>query len=130
MRRGLFLAFFISSLLLPSQAEAAFTRGDAAVLIYEHAGSICQEYLPVFCDIEKDDVQTEAICWLYQQEITQGVGADCFAPQRTISMGEFTLFVQRYCKQLGMQVPWDGWDERTLTRAEALSYIESLFATY
>lgn len=74
---------------------APLDRGDAAVLLHRFAGSPMVTS-PAFADVAPDDIaRYEAVAWLRDVGITQGVTPTAYEPDRTLRWDEFALMLER-----------------------------------
>ena len=55
---------------------------------------------PIFSDVTNGTWYTSSVEWAYENGIINGVGNDCFAPERTITREEFAAMLYRYTEYL------------------------------
>ncbi len=88
------------------EGEAPAPRSDVALLLCRYNGSydVLRGYKEsqseIFVDVPDGQNYTPAAQWAYENGIINGVGGDCFAPDRTITREEFAAMLYRYTEYL------------------------------
>ena len=72
---------------------AAVTRGQAARMIYEAAGSPAVSGEAPFSDLSSDEIP--AVTWAAEEGYVQGVGGGRYAPDRPVTRQEFAAMLYR-----------------------------------
>jgi len=102
-------AYYVSPLGYKSfEGEAPAPRSDVAMLLSRYNGSydtlLSHMYgkskSEIFVDVPDGQNYTPAADWAYENGIINGVGNDCFAPDRTITREEFAAMLYRYTEYL------------------------------
>jgi len=90
------------------EGEAPAPRSDVAILLSRYNGSYDtllrhmygKSKSEIFVDVPDGQNYTPAAQWAYENGIINGVGDDCFAPDRTITREEFAAMLYRYTEYL------------------------------
>ncbi|MGN0334131.1 MAG: leucine-rich repeat protein [Lachnospiraceae bacterium] len=80
--------------------EMACTRGQVVTFLWRAKG--CQEQVSDqtgFTDVPKEAYYSQAVMWAVENGITDGWTEDTFAPDRTVSRGQFVTFLYRAEKE-------------------------------
>lgn len=83
-------------------AQALCSRAQTLTMLWRAAGSPAPrgEALP-FTDVPEKHYARDAICWAWEQGITNGVGGGQFAPGRSITREETATLFYRYLQTRG-----------------------------
>lgn len=80
------------------------TRAEFVDYLYRQSGSP-EAGLPTFTDVPADHEYAPAIGWAEENGITLGVGGGCFDPDGLVTVEQANLFLERYAKLYGMEMP-------------------------
>ena len=88
--------------------DRSITRAEVSAILSRYNGSYDTIYFelyksascPAFVDVPYGVWYTPAADWTYENGIINGVGNDCFAPDRTITREEFAAMLYRYTEYL------------------------------
>ena len=99
----------------------AVTRAQAVTILYRLAGAPDVAWKGSFDDVSESAWYAQAVAWAVEREITTGVGADQFAPQRPITQREWNVLLARYWGEAA----WTDWqDDAVLTRGALACLLE------
>ena len=94
------------------------TRGQAVTFLWRAAGEPAPESKEnPFRDVSSDAYYYNAVLWAVEQGITNGMGADTFAPDGTCTRGQIVTFLWRYG-----DCPTPASGENPFTDADANAY--------
>lgn len=80
------------------------SRAEFVDYLYRQSGSP-EAGLPTFTDVPADHEYAPAIGWAEENGITLGVGGGCFDPDGLVTVEQANLFLERYAKLYGMEMP-------------------------
>ena len=90
---GISAVFLNSTLELEEKRQ--ITRAMLVAILYRAAGATAQEK-STFADVAADAWYTEEVAWAQSEGIINGVGDNCFAPERPVTREEFATILWRY----------------------------------
>ena len=85
------------------EPDAIFTRAQTATLLYRIAGEPAVTGAAPFSDVASGMWYSDAIAWVHQRNIVQGVGGGRFAPDAPITREEMATLLYRFAA-------YKGWD--------------------
>lgn len=101
------------------------TRGQVAAFLYrldESAGNDPQSGRHPFADVTSA-YQQEPVGWLFREELTTGVSPTRFAPERSISRGDFAVLLWRYAGSPAAAAPSPFVDVRRAYQRTAVAWM-------
>lgn len=97
-------------MLLPDEAQSAedtLTRGELAMMMYEHAGKPTVNYSMEYSDVANDAQYAKAICWVTSEGYMGGYGDGTFGPDDTVSREQLVTILWR-CEGSPMLMDYPG----------------------
>ncbi len=113
--RGLFNGV-TGSEFAPAQT---MTRGMLVTVLYRLDGEIRADEAESFLDVKPGAWYAEAVAWATSNEIVNGVGGGCFAPDDPLTIEQLCTMMSRYARFLGYDTK--AFEEQQYTDTEAAS---------
>ncbi len=82
--------------------ESTMTRAMVVTVLHRMAGTPAPTGSHPFTDVEADKWYSDAIAWAYEQEIVNGVTADRFGTQDSITRQQLVALLYRLAQQVGV----------------------------
>ena len=83
-------------------------RAQIVTILYRMAGSPAVETAATFTDVSAGSFYADAVAWAVENGITNGVSADKFDPNGTVSRQQMVTFLYRYVKSTGADMTTTG----------------------
>jgi len=79
-------------------------RAMMVTILYRIAGEPEVEGVPAFTDVPADVFYTAPVVWAVEKGITNGISAQLFAPDKSLTRQELVTFLHRFAKHMGYDV--------------------------